>query len=178
MEAAILEGGGDIGENSPPVADLQASPLSGPAPLTVTFDGSGSTDIDGVIVAHDWIFPDGSNDATEIVKHAFKTAGEHLIKLKVTDDFGDSDNAEITITVTAAEAIYYGDTTGDGTISAFDAAAILMHTAGITPLTGDAALSADVSGNGNISALDASYILQFSVGLIDCFPVEAGCPVK
>ena len=35
-----------IGTNNPPVAVATASPTTGPAPLTVNFDGSGSSDPD------------------------------------------------------------------------------------------------------------------------------------
>ena len=55
-------------------------------------------------------------------------------------------------------------------ITAYDAALVLKHSAGLEQLDGYAALAADVSKNGGISALDASLILQKSVGLIDSFP--------
>lgn len=179
MENAITGGGGEVGENDPPVADIQASPLSGTAPLTVTFDGSGSTDSDGLILAHDWTFPDGTNDATEIVDHLFPNPGTFVISLKVTDDIGDVDTAEVTITVTeeGTEDVF-GDPSGDGSVTALDAAMVLSHVAGIDLLRGYAAISADVTNNGDISALDASLILQYVVGLIDCFPTDDGCSVN
>ena len=73
-----------------------------------------------------------------------------------------------------------GDVTGDETISALDATAVLRHTVLLTPeypLVGLDSTAADVSGNGDISAFDASWILQKEVGLRS----DLGCvtlPIK
>jgi len=50
-------------------------------------------------------------------------------------------------------------------ITAFDAALVLQHAAGLTNLTGYAAQAADVDKSGAITAMDAFYILQQAVGL-------------
>ncbi|GAB5408724.1 MAG: hypothetical protein BalsKO_10890 [Balneolaceae bacterium] len=63
-----------------------------------------------------------------------------------------------------------GDVTGDETVSALDATAVLRHTVFLTPeypLAGLDSTAADVTGNGDISAFDASKILQLEVGLIE-----------
>lgn len=176
MEQAILNGGGDIGDNVAPTANLAASTLSGPAPLTVTFDGSASSDPDGILVAHDWSFSDGGNDAGEIVTRTFNTNGTFTATLTVIDDVGDADTQQVTITVSDdGGSATYGDASGDGTISAFDASEVLQHSTGIITLVGAGALNADVSGNGEISPFDASLILQYVVGLLECFPADATC---
>ena len=46
--------------NTAPVARLTASPASGAAPLSVTFDASGSQDADGDTLSFTWDFGDGS----------------------------------------------------------------------------------------------------------------------
>ena len=69
----------------------------------------------------------------------------------------------------------FGDPSGNGSITAFDATLVLRHSVGLFTLAGSAAVASDVSGNGLISAFDASSILQYVVGLIDCFPVDPGC---
>lgn len=74
------------------------------------------------------------------------------------------------------EAYANGDTTGDGSVSALDAALVLQHVAAILPLEGAAFTAGDVSGDQNVSAFDASLILQYITGIIDCFPSDAGCP--
>ena len=68
-----------------------------------------------------------------------------------------------------------GDPTGNGEVSASDAAIILEHTVGYVVLDGGAYIAGDVTGNGEISALDASLVLQYVTGLIDCFPAEGNC---
>lgn len=55
--------------NRPPVAVIAASPTSGFAPLEVAFDGSGSFDPDGQIVAFHWDFGDGQTSSAKIVNH-------------------------------------------------------------------------------------------------------------
>ncbi|MEM8489004.1 MAG: PKD domain-containing protein [Bacteroidota bacterium] len=175
MEDAIMNGGGDLSDNKVPNADIQASATSGFAPFTVTLDASASVDEDGVLVAYDWSFPDGTNDAGEIVSKTFNTPGEYVISLLVVDERGDSDTATITISVADGSSAVYGDATGDGTLSARDASEVLTHVVGLAVLDGTNATLADVSGNGSISSLDAALILQRTVGLINCFPVEPGC---
>ncbi len=68
-----------------------------------------------------------------------------------------------------------GDPTGNGTVSASDAAIILEHSVGYVELAGDAYIAGDVTGNGDLSALDASLVLQYVTGIITCFPAEGGC---
>ncbi len=52
-------------------------------------------------------------------------------------------------------------------ISSYDASRILEHAAGITTLTGHAAMAADVNRNGLIDSMDAFYVLQMAASLID-----------
>lgn len=66
----------------------------------------------------------------------------------------------------------YGDVTGDGEITAYDASWILEHTVGARTLVGPDSVAADVSGMSGISPYDASLILQYAVDIIDRFPVE------
>ena len=68
-----------------------------------------------------------------------------------------------------------GDVSGNGTITALDAALILQHLAAIIVLDAPAQDRADVSGNGSVSTLDASLILQYVAETITCFPSDPGC---
>jgi len=72
----------------------------------------------------------------------------------------------------------YGDVSGDGTISALDAAMILQHIVGIIMLSDEAQALADVNNDGIITAFDASLILQRVVGLIEHFPIEEATTVS
>ncbi len=51
-------------------------------------------------------------------------------------------------------------------ITAYDAALVLQHVAGLSSLIGYPAIAADVNNSGSIGTMDASYILQKAVGLI------------
>ena len=73
---------------------------------TVQFDGSGSYDTDGIIVAYEWIFGDGINGSGMIVNHIYDEADIYTVTLVISDDggFKGTDTAEIIIQ-TPAEAI-------------------------------------------------------------------------
>jgi glucose/arabinose dehydrogenase len=94
-----------LGANNPPSAVATANPTSGPAPLTVQFDGSGSSDPDGDPLTYSWdLNGDGTyGDATTVnPSFTYTTAGTYNVTLKVTDSHGASTvSAQVTITVGA-----------------------------------------------------------------------------
>jgi PKD repeat protein len=67
--------------------------------LTVTTDGSGSTDADGSIESYAWDFGDGTTGTSRSASHAYTTPGEYTIRLTVTDDGGAKDSVEHQVTV-------------------------------------------------------------------------------
>ena len=89
-----------------PEAVLTASPLSGPAPLAVTFDASQSHTGNGcaAIISYTLDFGDGSMPVTQpspLFSHVYNNAGFYAARLTVTDAAGQvSDNlAQIVIVV-------------------------------------------------------------------------------
>ena len=94
--------------NTPPVADLQATPTSGIAPLTVHFDGSGSIDQDlSDTLTYTFRFGDGTADVTQgapMINHTYTSTGTFAARLVVTDSRGaqSENNAQQNITVTAS----------------------------------------------------------------------------
>ena len=88
--------------NQPPTAAISANPTSGPAPLTVNFDGSGSRDPDQAdTLSYAWdLDGDGAyDDATSATTaYTYATAGSTTVGLKVTDNHGASSTATIVIT--------------------------------------------------------------------------------
>ncbi len=88
---------GSATANKPPQAAIGATPLAGSAPLTVTFDGGGSSDSDGSISSYVWNFGDGSTATGKSVTHTYTTAATFTATLNVTDNQGASGSASIAI---------------------------------------------------------------------------------
>ena len=86
--------------NNPPVAVATADTINGPAPLTVSFSGSGSTD-DGEIVTYFWHFGDESTTGSgAITAHTYPNKGIYRVILTVTDNEGvQNTSSPITINV-------------------------------------------------------------------------------
>ncbi|MDQ6809646.1 MAG: PKD domain-containing protein, partial [Verrucomicrobiota bacterium] len=96
-----------VAVNTPPTAVLKATPTSGPAPLTVKFDATGSSDPDfgDTINSNTFSFGDGSSDVTTgspVVNHTYAAAGTFAARLTVTDSRGakSENTAQQVITVT------------------------------------------------------------------------------
>ena len=88
--------------NQPPTAVMSATPTSGPGPLTVTFDGSASSDADGTIVAWSWAFGDGQFSVGARTAHMYSGPATYTASLTVTDNGGASNTTTTTIAVTGA----------------------------------------------------------------------------
>ncbi|MBE0643468.1 MAG: PKD domain-containing protein [Bacteroidetes bacterium] len=89
--------------NMPPVAVAAATPTSGTAPLTVSFDGSSSSDPDGSITGYAWDFGDGSGTSTlESPSYTYSSAGTYSAQLTVTDNDNATTTDNITISVTSS----------------------------------------------------------------------------
>ena len=77
--------------NRQPLADVTASPTSGPAPLAVTFDGSGSSDPDaGDTLTYVWDFGDGATTegSSPTIGHTYTATGTFTASLRVRDNHG------------------------------------------------------------------------------------------
>ena len=94
--------------NRPPRAAFKY-PLTAPEPgEAIIFDASGSSDPDGEIVRYEWDFGDGSEDVTTTiptVSHAYNESGTYIISLRVTDDDGDTDVIQKSVTVSEANTV-------------------------------------------------------------------------
>ncbi|MFH0833866.1 MAG: PKD domain-containing protein [Patescibacteria group bacterium] len=88
---------------SDPAMNSSKKAITGPAPLTVKFDGTKSTDPDDNIVKYDWDF-DGDgfwDEEGSTILHEFRTAGEYETVLRITD--ADGNESRATIKVIAGE---------------------------------------------------------------------------
>ncbi len=81
--------------NDPPVADPNG-PYSGVVGSPVTFDGSGSFDVDGTVQSYAWDFGDGNTGTGVAPTHTYADPGTFTVTLTVTDDDGDPSGAATT----------------------------------------------------------------------------------
>ena len=79
--------------SGPPIAALTATPMSGPAPLTVNFDGTGSNEpagACGTVSSYTLDFGDGTpteTNGTGIFSHPYTVDGDYPARLTVSDTF-------------------------------------------------------------------------------------------
>jgi len=88
------------GGNDNPVAVITANTTSGRAPLTVMFDGSGSSGSgpEGGDLTYAWDFGDGTDLASGVsVEHTFNSPGNYMVILTVADGQGQTAMDSITI---------------------------------------------------------------------------------
>lgn len=118
-----------LGVNTPPVAVVSADPPSGAAPLGVTFNGSGSYDPDGSIVAYSWDIHDdgiyeheGSGQPgdwhTDIIWN-----GAVKVRLRVQDNGGMTGSAVTTVNVSGGWHMQTLD--ADGQVGSHNSLAII-----------------------------------------------------
>ncbi|MET1156403.1 PKD domain-containing protein, partial [Arthrobacter sp.] len=131
-----------------------AAPNQGPAAnfnaactgLSCSFDGSASSDPDGSIVSWGWEFGDGETGTGEAATHAYAAAGDHTVKLTVTDDAGVQASVEKSVAVTPPAA---------GSVLAKDAfARVLAQGLG----------TADVGGAWTLNGTPSRYSVSEGVG--------------
>ncbi len=91
--------GGNTNTNTDPIAAFSATPISGTAPLVVTFDASASTDPDGDAITYAWDFGDGNTATGETAENTYNSVGDYDATLTVTDENGAESQDTITIRV-------------------------------------------------------------------------------
>ncbi|MBY5163860.1 ThuA domain-containing protein [Salsipaludibacter albus] len=127
----VLDWGGGFGRDNPnsglhridyisgsrsPIAQIDADPESGQAPLEVTFSGARSSDPEGASLSYAWDFDaDGIVDATGVdATHTYDEVGVYDARLTVTDPEGKVGTATVPITVGNTEPDVEVETPPDG----------------------------------------------------------------
>lgn len=97
---------------APTCTSLSAIPLTGPAPLTVSFTGSGN-DSDGQVSAFEFTFGDGAKQSVNktpapsssaSTSHAYQASGNYTASLRVQDNNGNFSNVAALCSVQIAVA--------------------------------------------------------------------------
>jgi uncharacterized repeat protein (TIGR01451 family) len=105
--------------NQPPIASATGSPTNGPAPLTVAFDGSGSSDPEGGPLTYAWdLDGDGAFDDSTAVQptRTYTQPGSYNARLRVTDAQDQSaTSAPVTISANNTPPTASIDTPAAGT---------------------------------------------------------------
>ncbi|MFE4948611.1 PKD domain-containing protein [Leifsonia sp. NPDC056665] len=91
----VIAGGGT---NQPPVASFSY----GTNGLTVSVDGTASSDPDGTIASYAWTFGDGATATGSTANHSYASAGTYTVTLTVTDNQGATNSQSKSVTVTAS----------------------------------------------------------------------------
>jgi len=99
-----VAGNASCAPNAAPIAALVASPLTGTAPLPVTFDATGSSDPDSdAIVSYQFDYGDGTTETKTVptASHTYRDSGIYSARVTVTDARGlaSSNTAEAVIQV-------------------------------------------------------------------------------
>ncbi len=130
--------------SSAPIATLAVSPTSGPAPVAVTADASGSAQGANPIASYKFAWGDGTSTGPQsgaTAGHTYTASGTYTVTLTVTDSVGLTSTATVTVTVSAGPPT---------------AALSLSANSGAAPV----AIGADASG----SAAGSSPIATYSFG--------------
>ncbi|NQZ12736.1 MAG: PKD domain-containing protein, partial [Algicola sp.] len=92
--------GGSSNSNTAPVANANGD-YAAMENAAISFDSSGSDDLEGEIVSFLWDFDDGITSPIANPSHSYADAGSYVVTLTVTDIEGatHTDTADVTITV-------------------------------------------------------------------------------
>jgi len=135
----------------------------------ITFNGTGSFDLDGNITEYLWNFGDGTTGTGVTTTHIYSANGTYAITLTITDNDERTNidttsvvvksfttvktsmitllalNAEYNITL---EELFYGsDTDGDGTVDAFTDPNEILHGERFANISGNASFLISVNGS-------------------------------
>jgi PKD repeat protein len=90
--------------NALPMAAFLLYPTIPTEQQNITFNATGSSDLDGYITNFNWNFGDGSFGSGQTFEHAYATNGSYRVTLVITDNDGGTDATSQNVTVTKYDA--------------------------------------------------------------------------
>jgi FOG: PKD repeat len=88
--------------SNPPTAAISSSATTGSAPLTVNFDGSGSTATNATITSYNWNFGDNTSGTGAKISHSYTLAGIYSASLVVTDSKGQKSTTSTPVIISSS----------------------------------------------------------------------------
>ncbi len=137
--------------DTPPRAVISSSTALGQSPLSVSFNGGGSSAPDSEITNYQWEFGDGSSATGSDISHVFIKTGTFSTTLTVTNSAGLTDSVSTPVIVTSPPPAE-----NKPPRAVFSA----TPTTGNTPLT----VSFNASGSSDSDGTISSYTWQFGDG--------------
>lgn len=124
-------------EVEPVTADIDASPLSGTAPLEVVFSGTNSYATE-TIASYNWDFGDGNTAVGSVVTNTFAEIGTYTVELTVVDTLSNSNSATVEITAEAepVEPVTILVDDFSGGLTNYTMTRILNNSGGVNDLSG------------------------------------------
>ncbi|MAG58272.1 MAG: hypothetical protein CMJ83_18450 [Planctomycetes bacterium] len=119
FQPRVWNGTVHYGPGSGIFAAFSGTPLTGPAPLAVSFTDMSFSSDPGGITSWMWDFGDGNNSTAQHPTHPYTTAGTYSVTLVVTDATNGSDTEMKTdyVVVDAPDLVFSTTGVGDVTIS-------------------------------------------------------------
>lgn len=88
-----------VDKNAPPLASFTSRRVTDFGILRVDFDASASIKLGGRIATYEWSFGDNSTGTGSSISHTYEVAGQYMVELKVTDEYGFTGEIAKIITV-------------------------------------------------------------------------------
>ncbi len=144
----------------PPTAVIKIQPAEGFVPLTVSLDGTGSSDPNTALVSYAWDFDDdGIVDDTSgpLTSHLYYLPGTYTARLTVTNEYGITGSSTARIIARG----YLGDFDHDGDVDQGDFGHLQACLTGAgVPQTDPDCSDARLDSNEDVSASDVALFLQ------------------
>ena len=103
MDGGNIHGLSYVPGSQPPTAVAKVTPTSGPTPLTVSYDGTASTDPQSETLTYSWNFGDGTTSTAASGTHTYANPGSYTAKLTVMDTQGLTGSATVPVFVGATK---------------------------------------------------------------------------